>query len=139
MNPTTWKTIAESVGIIAIVGSLVFVGLEVRQQQQAALNDSSFNLVENSREVRSLFIEHADIWVRGNAGEELDPIEDSVFETLYVPTPIFVHHLILRNVTARTIFIDSFTSSSSSSSSKELATVEISNCKFQTRVSLFRI
>jgi len=35
MNPVNWKDIAELIGVAAIIGSLVFVGLQMRQQQLA--------------------------------------------------------------------------------------------------------
>lgn len=82
MKFVAWKSIAELVGIAAIVASLIFVGLELRQQQQMAVNESAYNVVENSREVRAALIEHADIWVRGNAGEELDRTEAAIYEEL---------------------------------------------------------
>ena len=37
MSKTGWKDIAEIIGIAAIVASLVFVGLELRQSQQIAI------------------------------------------------------------------------------------------------------
>ena len=37
MNSTNWKDIAELVGITAIVASLVFVGMELRQSHQIAI------------------------------------------------------------------------------------------------------
>jgi len=37
MNSTNWKDIAELVGISAIVASLVFVGMELRQSHQIAI------------------------------------------------------------------------------------------------------
>jgi len=37
MNSTNWKEIAELVGIAAIVASLVFVGLELRQSHEIAI------------------------------------------------------------------------------------------------------
>ena len=37
MKPTAWKDIAELVGIIAIVASLIFVGLQLKQSQDIAL------------------------------------------------------------------------------------------------------
>jgi hypothetical protein len=38
VNNTSWKDIAELVGIAAIVGSLVFVGLQMKQSQDIALS-----------------------------------------------------------------------------------------------------
>ena len=39
MKPTDWKDIAELVGIAAIVGSLIFVGLQMKQSQEIAIAD----------------------------------------------------------------------------------------------------
>ena len=82
MSAANWKDIVEFIGIAAIVGSLIFVGLELQLQQQMAINESGFNLVENAREVRSTLIEHADIWARGDAGEELYRTEAAIFQEL---------------------------------------------------------
>ena len=38
MKNANWKNIIEVFGISAIVGSLIFVGLELRQAQQIAMN-----------------------------------------------------------------------------------------------------
>lgn len=38
MNTSSWKDIVELVGIAAIVGSLIFVGLQMKQSQQIALS-----------------------------------------------------------------------------------------------------
>ena len=40
MKSTNWKHIAELVGIAAIVASLVFVGLQMRQSREIALSQS---------------------------------------------------------------------------------------------------
>lgn len=82
MKYTKWKDIAELVGIAAIVGSLIFVGMELRQQQRMAENEVSFNLVETRRAVRSAIVENADIWLRGNEGQALDPEETTIYEML---------------------------------------------------------
>ena len=37
---TDWKSIAEFVGIVAIVASLIFVGLQLRQEQEVAQIES---------------------------------------------------------------------------------------------------
>ncbi len=40
MNSTNWKDIAELIGIAAIVASLVFVGLQMKQSQEIALSNA---------------------------------------------------------------------------------------------------
>jgi hypothetical protein len=39
MKKTTWRETAELIGIIAIVASLIFVGLQLRQSQEIAIAD----------------------------------------------------------------------------------------------------
>ena len=39
MKKMNWKDIAESVGIAAIVASLIFVGMQLRQSQEFAVAD----------------------------------------------------------------------------------------------------
>jgi len=80
MNFKKFNEIAELVGILAIVTSLVFVGLELRQSQNLAKAELMANYLANSTEKNSAIIAEPDIWVRGNAGEILTPAEQAVFE-----------------------------------------------------------
>jgi len=77
-----WKEIAELAGIVAIVVSLVFVGMQLQQAQAVAIAEMGANVHANEIEARNLMIENADVWVRGNAGEELTPVESVVYERL---------------------------------------------------------
>ena len=40
MKSTNWKDIVELIGFAAIVGSLIFVGLQMKQSQEIALSDA---------------------------------------------------------------------------------------------------
>jgi len=75
LRTTKWKDIAELIGISAIVASLVFVGVQVRQSQSAANVSQLQSYGEMSLAVRALIIEHADVWQRACADEELSPAE----------------------------------------------------------------
>ena len=75
-----FNEIAELVGIVAIVASLIFVGLELRQSHSIAKAEVMANYLANSTEKNSAIIAEPDIWARGNAGEELTPAEQAVFE-----------------------------------------------------------
>jgi len=77
-----WKTIAELVGLASIVASLIFVGLQLRQSDSIARAELWSNLHANEIEVDQAFIEHAEIWSRGNAEEALNDHEDEVFRRL---------------------------------------------------------
>ena len=76
------KDIAELIGITAIVASLIFVGLELRQSQQIALVDSFGNEGIARNEHLNSINENTDIWLRGNAGDELNTAEAQVYRNL---------------------------------------------------------
>lgn len=82
MKSANWKDIAELIGIAAIVASLVFVGLQMRQAQAIASSEMNATVLANSMGESSAIIENADVWVRGNAGEELTPGEEAIFSRL---------------------------------------------------------
>ena len=75
MNKPDWKTTAELVGIAAIVASLVFVGVQLRQDRQIALAEAVADLLENGLEARADINQYAHILVKGNLGAELEPAE----------------------------------------------------------------
>ena len=77
-----WNEIAELVGIAAIVGSLLFVGLQMKQTQSIAESERFEITIGNRVEIRNAINEHADIWIRGNAGAELDPGDAVIYENL---------------------------------------------------------
>ena len=79
MKFRTWKDAAELVGIAAIVASLIFVGLQMRQSGAIARSQMYGNDLANSLSTYSAIAEHPDIWVRGKRGDELDPADAEVF------------------------------------------------------------
>ena len=83
MKSVSWKAMIELVGIVAIVASLIFVGLQLRQEQRVASIEAGFNLIESYYEQRNGMIENADTWAKGNAGEEeLSPTEVVIYKAL---------------------------------------------------------
>ncbi|RLC55108.1 MAG: hypothetical protein DRI30_08110 [Chloroflexi bacterium] len=82
MKKTDWKDIAELVGIAAIVASLIFVGLQMKQAQDIAYSELDVSLLAIQAEATNLISANSDVWVRGNAGEELSPAETAVFSNL---------------------------------------------------------
>lgn len=71
MKKTTWKVVAELVGIVAIVGSLLFVGIQLRQEQTIAFAEINQSAVESYVSANAFIAEHAGLLVRSNAGEQL--------------------------------------------------------------------
>lgn len=83
MREFTWKTLIEGLGIISIVGSLVFVGLEVRQSGRAA-NDASLSSDNaNIIATEELVLTHPDVWYRGCVGDPLEPVEEVIFSHIH--------------------------------------------------------
>ena len=87
-----WKVIAESIGILSIVLSLVFVGLQLQQSQVIARNEIENQYLENRIEANGQINDHVNIWVRGLAADKLS-VDDAV---------IFVN--LLNNVNDITFF-----------------------------------
>lgn len=79
MKSVSWKDVAELIGISAILVSLIFVVLQLNQAEVIARSEMRLALLENQIEVNNAIIAHPDIWVRGNAGEELEPADAAVF------------------------------------------------------------
>lgn len=82
MTATSWKDIAELVGIVAIVASLLFVGLQLRQDRRVATLESLVAGQVTEFEVSRLIGENSDIWVRGLSDQELTRADKATFEAI---------------------------------------------------------
>ena len=82
MKSTNWKGTAEFVGVIAIVGSLIFVGWQIKQEQDIALAEINLSLLSSAIELNIAIGENAEVWAKGNAGEELTRAERILYENL---------------------------------------------------------
>ena len=82
MRSNNWKDIAELIGIAAIVASLIFVGLQMRQSQSIAMSDGNLANAANRIERNTSILENSEIWVRGNQGQDLDEKDAVVFRYL---------------------------------------------------------
>ena len=79
-----FNEIAELVGIVAIVTSLIFVGLQVRQSQLIALAELEGEIASASIEMASLISDNSEVWHRGITNEELDASEATLFKGIVV-------------------------------------------------------
>ena len=82
MKNTDWKTVAELIGIAAIVASLIFVGLQLRQDQEIAVSQIYADLDDTRIEWARLVNENNDVWIRGLRGDDLDEREFLQFESV---------------------------------------------------------
>ena len=73
-----WKDVAELFGIAAIVASLIFVGVQLRQDQQIALAEYGQSTSAIRVELDIALAEHAEILVKSNAGIELSEREHAI-------------------------------------------------------------
>jgi len=74
-----WKSIAELLGITAVVASLVFVGLQLQQAQDIAIAEMNASGVANVVEENNAVMENVDVWMRGNADENLASAEEEIY------------------------------------------------------------
>jgi len=79
VKPSSWKEIAEPIGIGAIVASLVFVGLQLRQAEVIARSEMNASILANKIETNALIVEYPVVWHKGNKGGELSEAEAEIF------------------------------------------------------------
>ena len=90
MRSANWKDIVEVVGIIAIIASLAFVGIQLRQEQEIAITDTYGSVSEMTIEISIVVGQNMEIWKKGLGGGELSPDEFGIFQGLY--TAVESHH-----------------------------------------------
>ena len=82
MKVTNWKDIAELIGIAAIVASLIFVGVQMRQDRQIAEAQIFAEFGESHTAWVDLVTTNAAVWVRGLNGDDLSDTETAQFDAL---------------------------------------------------------
>ena len=91
-----WKDIAELSGIVAIVASLIFVGLQLQQEQEIAIVDTYGALAESTANLADLAERNAEIWRKGLDGEELSSADKIKFLTLASAVEIHLSNVHIR-------------------------------------------
>ena len=71
------------VGIFALVGSLIFVGLQMKQTQEIAAFESLTAGADRGLAFRALLAENADAWAKGCNGEKLTDEERTRFASVF--------------------------------------------------------
>ena len=82
MKMKNWRESAELIGMLGIIASLVFLGFQIRQTQAIATSEMNASALSNTLEESNAIIENVEIWIKGNAGEDLSAIEEVIFERL---------------------------------------------------------
>ena len=78
----TWNKVVESIAIMSVVLSLLFVGYELRQSQSIAIFDGAIAAEEARFNLRSLQVENIEVWQKGCRGSELSEIEKGIFNKI---------------------------------------------------------
>jgi len=85
------------IGIFALVASLVFVGLQMRQTQEIGQGEAAAAVLESTNSFRLTLIGNAEIWRRGCMGEDLGEIDRTKFAKMYASYLATVYWLWLSN------------------------------------------
>jgi hypothetical protein len=82
MNWDAIGAVGEMIGSLAVVVTLVYLAVQVRASTVESEASHFYMNAEQIGEMRGRFMEHADVWVKGNAGGELSASERFVFDEL---------------------------------------------------------
>ncbi len=83
MNSQKLHDWLQIVGIAAVVGSLIFVGMQLKQSDDIALAEVFESTAARGIEQRALVAQHAHIWQKACLGEELDAWEKVIAGNIF--------------------------------------------------------
>jgi hypothetical protein len=82
LNLKLWKDLIDVIGFVAIVASLIFVGMELRQSRAIAIGDGNLSNAEVEIETNNAINAYSAIWTSGNNGETLSDQDTVIFHNL---------------------------------------------------------
>jgi hypothetical protein len=82
MNFARIKEYVELAAIVAILASLIFVGLQIRQEREIAATASVASAAEGRKQLAELISDNSEVWVKGLAGHPLSEYDIVVFRAL---------------------------------------------------------
>jgi hypothetical protein len=82
MSKITWKELVEIVGIFAVVASLLFVGVQLRQDQDIAEAQIYADFDDTQIALTELVLDNHDLWIAGADGEDLSDSDQSKFAAI---------------------------------------------------------
>jgi hypothetical protein len=82
MNWDAVGAVGKMIGALAVVVTLGYLSLQIRASRAESNASNIGALAENARGVRDLFVQHAELWIKGNAGVELSAAEQLAFDEL---------------------------------------------------------
>ena len=82
MDSTKLNDWMQVVGIFALVASLVFVGLQMKQEQEIAIADTYASPTESAGTLADLIGQYPNAWTGGLDGDELSPEDNLRFQAM---------------------------------------------------------
>jgi len=82
MNREQWKDVLEAIAIFGLIASLIFVGLQIRQDQTIARAQNAADFDDTMIEYARVINANREIWVKGLQGAELAPLDQVTFESV---------------------------------------------------------
>jgi hypothetical protein len=82
MTKIGWKDLIEGIGMSAIIASLLFVGLQLRQAQEIATAEGYLEILSIRNEIGNSIKAEVSVWNKGLSGVDLSRDEAVVFAVL---------------------------------------------------------
>ena len=83
MNSEKVNDWLQIVGMVGIMASLIFVGLQVKQTQSIGEGESATYFLETTITGKQFLVDNMDVWTRGCLGEELSELDEAKFAHMY--------------------------------------------------------
>lgn len=82
MNSQKWKNVGEIVGVSAIVASLIFVGVQLRQDREIAVAQSLEVSEASVNAINVMISDNAEVWLKGRKNEELSEFDSIIMSRI---------------------------------------------------------
>lgn len=82
MTREHWKDLLEAIGFLTLISSLIFVGLQIKQDHTIARAEVASNFNATMIEYAHVINSNRDVWLRGLEGAELSLPDQVAFETV---------------------------------------------------------
>ena len=77
-----WKDMAEAIGFLALVASLIFVGLQIRQDHQIERLQNAADFDDTMIEYARMINANREVWITGLEGANLSAADQVTFEAV---------------------------------------------------------
>ena len=82
MSREQWRNLLEAIGFLVLIASLIFVGLQIRQDHTIAQAQNAADFDDTMIEYARVINANRDVWIRGLEGAELSLPDQVTFESV---------------------------------------------------------